>query len=157
MINLFGVYECSADAKGRVMIPAAMKIQLKKIFKQGFVIKRSIFNKSLELYPMSSWEGMSKEVNGLNKFVKKNVTFISMFNYGVKQVELDGNMRFLIPKELQVAAGIKKDVVLASAVDRVEIWDKKTYEKFIKENSAAFEKLAEEVMGGAGTSKPNDK
>ncbi len=157
MINLFGVYECSSDAKGRVMLPAGMKKQVAKILKQGFVIKRSIFSKSLELYPMNTWEEMSRDVNKLNKFVKKNVEFIRMFNYGVKPVEVDDNTRFLIPKDLMQYAGIKKDVVLAAAVDRIEIWDKKAYEKFVKESSDGFDKLAEDVMGGAGNSNPNDK
>jgi MraZ protein len=146
--SLFGVYECSADAKGRVMMPVAFKKQLTAFLKNGFVIKRSIFSKSLELYPMSTWNEMVKEVNKLNKFVKKNVEFIRMFNYGVMTVELDSNGRFLISKELVIASGIKKDVIMAAAGDRIEIWDKKQYEKFIKENHLNFEKLAEDVMGG---------
>ena len=157
MINLFGVYECSIDAKGRVMLPIGMKKQIAKILKQGFVIKRSIFSKSLELYPMSTWEEMSKDVNKLNKFVKKNVEFIRMFNYGVRPVDLDDNTRFLIPKDLIDYSGIKRDVVLAAAVDRIEIWDKRAYEKFVKESSEGFDKLAEDVMGGAGSSNTNDK
>jgi len=158
MESLFGVYECTADAKGRVMFPVAFKKQLAKQLKAGFVVKRSIFSKSLELYPMSTWNEMVKEVNKLNKFVKKNVEFIRMFNYGVIPVELDTTGRLLIPKDLMNFSGIDKNVVMAAAGDRVEIWDKKAYEKFIKESTSNFEKLAEEVMGGAGsTSTPENK
>jgi MraZ protein len=157
MISLFGVYECSADAKGRVMLPAAFKKQLAEVLKQGFVIKRSIFSKSLELYPLGTWNEMVKEVNKLNRFVKKNVEFIRIFNYGVKSMELDDNLRMLIPKDLVQFSGIKKDVVLAAATDRIELWDKKAYEKFIKENSVDFDKLAEDVMGGTSTNDANDK
>src|SRR5450755_2265564 len=84
MSNLFGVYECTADLKGRAMLPVAFKTQLAKAVKLGFVIKRSIFSKSLELYPAHVWNDMVKDVNKLNRFVKKNVEFIRMFNYGVK-------------------------------------------------------------------------
>lgn len=153
MINLFGVYECSADAKGRIMLPAAFKKQLASILVNGFVIKRSIFTKSLEFYPISTWNEMVKNLNSLNRFVKKNVEFIRIFNYGVQSVEVDNNSRILIPKELIQFAGIKRDVILAAAMDRVEIWDQKSYEKFVKANSADFEKLAEEVMGN---SKPGE-
>lgn len=156
MINLFGVYECSADAKGRVMLPVAFKKQLAEVLAQGFVVKRSIFSKSLELYPMGTWSEMVKDVNKLNKFVKKNVEFIRMFNYGVKSIELDDTARFLIPKDLMQFAGIKKDVVLAAAVDRIELWDRKAYERFVKENSEGFDRLAEDVMGGVNPEKPND-
>jgi MraZ protein len=148
MDSLFGVYECTADAKGRVMFPVAFKKQLAKELKGGFVMKRSIFSKSLELYPMATWNEMVKEVNKLNKFVKKNVEFIRMFNYGVVPVELDASGRLLISKDLMTFSGISKDVMMAAAGDRIEIWDKKTYDKFIADSTDNFEKLAEEVMGG---------
>lgn len=148
MEGLFGVYECSADAKGRVMLPIAFKKQLSKDIKKGFVMKRSIFSKSLELYPMATWNEMVKEVNKLNKFVKKNVEFIRMFNYGVVPVDLDASGRLLISKDLATFSGIKKNIVMAAAGDRIEIWDKNSYEKFIKSGTDNFEKLAEDVMGG---------
>lgn len=147
MINLYEVHESTVDAKGRIMLPAAYKKQLDKVLRKGFIIKRSIFSKSLALYPMSTWNEMMREVNKLNRFVKKNVEFIRMFNYGVKSVALDNNNRFLVLKDLLDYAGIKKDIVMSSASDHIEIWDKKTYERFIKDNSEYFEKLTEEVMG----------
>jgi MraZ protein len=157
MNSLFGVYECNADAKGRVMLPVAFKKQLTKELKGGFVMKRSIFSKSLELYPMGTWNDMVKEVNKLNKFVKKNVEFIRMFNYGVVPVELDASGRLLISKDMMAFAGMSKNIVMAAANDRIEIWDKKAYEKFIKDGTAHFEKLAEDVMGGITPSNNDSK
>ena len=148
MVSLFGVYDCNADAKGRVMLPVAFKKQLTKALKDGFVIKKSIFSKSLELYPMGTWNEMSKEVNKLNKFVKKNVEFIRLFNHGVMPVDLDNTGRFLISKTMMDGVGMSKNIVMAAAGDRIEIWDKKAYEKFIKDGASNFEKLAEDVMGG---------
>jgi MraZ protein len=137
------------------MFPVAFKKQLSKNLKDGFVLKRSIFSKSLELYPMATWSEMVKEVNKLNKFVKKNVEFIRMFNYGVIQIDLDASGRLLISKDMMTFSGIKKNVVLAAAGDRVEIWDKQSYEKFIQEGTENFEQLAEEVMGDINSS-PNE-
>ena len=156
MNSLFGVYECNADAKGRVMLPVAFKKQLTKELKAGFVMKRSIFSKSLELYPMGTWKEMVKEVNKLNKIVKKNVEFIRMFNYGVVPVELDVTGRLLISKDMMSFAGMNKNIVMAAAGDRIEIWDKKGYEKFINSGTANFEKLAEDVMGGISNSQAED-
>ena len=148
MDSLFGVYECNADAKGRIMLPVAFKKQLTKELKSGFVMKRSIFSKSIELYPMATWNEMVKDVNKLNKFVKKNVEFIRMFNYGVMPVDLDSSGRILISKDMMKFAGITKNVMMAAAGDRIEIWDTKSYEKFITDSTVNFEKLAEDVMGG---------
>ncbi len=56
MINILGTYECKIDAKGRFMFPAPFKNQMGETSKQGFVIKRSIFKKCLELFPVDHWQ-----------------------------------------------------------------------------------------------------
>lgn len=147
MVNLIGTYECKADAKGRLILSAALKKQLSPILQEGFVLKRSVFQPCLELYPMSEWNILMKNVNKLNRFVKKNNDFIRRFTAGVKIIELDGSGRLLIPKDLQSFAGIAKNVVFSSAVNIIEIWDKEKYEKAIDDATVDFADLAEEVMG----------
>ena len=147
MINLIGTYECKADAKGRLALSASLKKQLMPILQEGFVLKRSVFQPCLELYPMSEWNMLMAKVNKLNRFVKKNNDFIRRFTAGVKIIELDSSGRLLIPKDLQSFAGISKHVVLSSAVNIVEIWDKEKYEKAIDDATVDFADLAEEVMG----------
>ena len=73
MINLIGTYECKSDAKGRIMLPSALKKQLAPVIQDGFVIKRSVFNNCLEMYPMKEWNVMAAQVNQLNRFIKKNI------------------------------------------------------------------------------------
>ena len=147
MVNLIGTYEGKADAKGRLMLSAALKKQLMPLLQEGFVLKRSVFQPCLELYPRSEWDLLMSQVNKLNRFVKKNNDFIRRFTAGVKIVELDASGRLLIPKDLQLFAGIKKNVVLSSAVNIIEIWDKESYEKAIDDATGEFADLAEEVMG----------
>jgi MraZ protein len=149
--NIIGTYECKVDVKGRLMFPAAFKNQLKDSVLKGFVIKRSIFLKCLELYPLEEWDLESKRINGLNRFVKKNVDFIRKFMAGVKSVELDSAGRLLIPKDLTTYANIKKEIVLASVVNKIEIWDKSEYEKAVDYDPDEFADLAEEVMGDKET------
>ena len=147
MVNLIGTYECKADAKGRVMLPSAFKKQLHAVLQEGFVVKRAVFQPCLELYPMSEWNLMMEKINKLNRFVKKNNDFIRRFTAGVKMVELDASGRILIPKDLCDFAGIQKQLVLSSAVNIIEIWDKENYEKAIDDASVDFADLAEDVMG----------
>ena len=147
MINVIGTYECKADAKGRVMFPVSLKKQLKNVMGDGFVIKRSVFNKCLEIHPMSEWEKVVNQVNKLNRFVKKNNDFIRSYMSGLKVVEVDGAGRFLIPKDLYLFADLQKDLVLSSSVNMIEIWDKNQYEETVKESLGNFGSLAEEVMG----------
>lgn len=147
MINLIGTYECKIDAKGRLMLPSALKKQLLPVLEGGFVLKRAVFQPCLELYSMEEWDLMMNKINKLNKFIKKNNDFIRRFTAGVKIVEFDAAGRVLIPKDLCDFAGIKKQVVLSSAVNIIEIWDKDKYEKAIDEAALDFADLAEEVMG----------
>ena len=147
MVNLIGTYECKADVKGRLMLPSTVKKQLSSVLQDGFVLKRSVFQPCLELYPMSEWNILMEKVNKLHRFVKKNNDFIRRFTAGVKIVELDVSGRMLIPKDLHLFAGISKDVVLSSSVNIIEIWDKDKYEIAIDEAAGDFADLAEEVMG----------
>ena len=147
MNTLIGTYECKVDAKGRLMLPVAFKKQLASVTEKGFVLKRAVFQPCLELYPMQEWESMMQNVNKLNRFKKKNNDFIRRFTAGVKPVDLDISGRLLIPKDLVGFAGITKEIVVTSAVNIIEIWDKDKYEKAIDDAANDFADLAEDVMG----------
>lgn len=129
------------------MMPAAIKKQLSPVLQEGFVLRRSVFQKCLELYPMKEWQVLMQKINKLNKFKKKNNDFIRRFTAGVKMVDVDVNGRLLIPKDLIVFADISKDIVVASAINIIEIWDKELYEQAISDAALDFGDLAEEVMG----------
>ena len=144
---LTGTYDCKVDAKGRLMMPAPLKKQLSSVLQDGFVLRRSVFQKCLELYPMSEWQMLMQKINKLNKFKKKNNDFIRRFTAGVKMVEVDVNGRLLIPKDLTIFANISKDIVVTSAINIIEIWDKDLYEQAIDDATIDFADLAEEVMG----------
>ncbi|WP_281751411.1 division/cell wall cluster transcriptional repressor MraZ [Neptunitalea chrysea] len=148
MTNFIGTYECKADTKGRVMLPVALKSQLAPMLANGFVVKRAVFQSCLELYPMEEWNAMMQKIGKLNRFNKKNNDFIRRFTAGVKMVEVDATGRFLIPKDLVNFAGISKEIVLSSAINIIEIWDKNKYEQVIDDATDDFADLAEEVMGG---------
>lgn len=145
--NIIGTYECKVDAKGRLMLPTAVKKQIWNAIPEGFVLKRGLFENCIELYPMAEWNDVMTWVNKLNRFVRKNVEFIRLFTAGVKVVELDGAGRLLIPKDLKEFGSLGKDIVLASAGNYLEIWDKAAYEKVLSNPETDIATLAEEVMG----------
>ncbi len=146
MTNYIGTYECKIDAKGRLLVPSALKKQMHSHLEEGFVLKRSVFQKCLELYPMQEWNVLMQKINELNRFKKKNNDFIRKFTAGVKVIEVDTNGRLLIPKDLKTFANISKNLVLSSAINIIEIWDKDLYESSI-EDVDDFADLAEDVMG----------
>ena len=115
--------------------------------KHLFIIKRAVFQTCLELYPIEEWNKLMEKLNNLNRFVKKNNDFIRRFSAGVQMVELDAAERLLVPKNLADFAKIKKNIVLSSAINIIEIWDNELYEIAIDEATIDFSDLVEDVMG----------
>jgi MraZ protein len=153
VINLIGEHSCKADAKGRVMFPSAFKKKLAPVLEKGFVLKKSIFEPCLELFPMDVWDKTMAEVGSKNRFDRDTNTFIRKFSAGVKLIELDAAGRFLITKDLCDFAGIKKEIIMTGAVDIIEIWNKVDYEKSIDEETVNFTKLTKKVMGNSNSDK----
>lgn len=146
LIGFIGTYECKIDVKGRISIPSALKKQLPEL-EEGFVVKRSIFEKCVELYPMQEWKKISDKLNQLNQFVKKNQQFARMYQAGMKIIEIDDAGRFLLSKDLIEYGQISKNVVLTANTNHIEIWDKDLYEQAIAMSDEDFSELAEQVMG----------
>jgi MraZ protein len=148
MKGFLGEYEATLDAKGRFLLPAGLKKQLPENA-MPFVINRGL-EKCLTLYPQTSWEPIYAQISKLNDFDPKVREFRRFFLNGATEVEPDTAGRLLLPQNLKEYAGLTKDIVLVSAVDKIEIWDsaayKKLFESFSPDN---FSNLAQLVMGGA--------
>ena len=65
MNHFIGTYECKIDAKGRILIPSALKKQISTSNKEGFVIKRGLFNNCIELYPFDQWKFVMNKIDQL--------------------------------------------------------------------------------------------
>jgi MraZ protein len=146
MTNLIGEYECKVDAKGRLLVPAGLRKQFSAAAEGKFFVKRGIEN-CLELYQKHDWETVSEKVSSLNQFVKKNRVFARKFISGATQLELDNVGRVNLPKNLLEYAGIDKKLVLFAYGNKIEIWDKDTYESELEMSDDDFADLAENVMG----------
>ena len=147
MINLIGTYECKIDVKGRLLLPVNLKKQLGKHLNESFIVKRSVFQNCLELHPYSEWKLTMEKLNKLNRFVKKNNDFIRRYNAGVRIIDLDNNGRLLIPKDLSKLYFSNNEIVLTSAINIIEVWDKNSYEDVITDPNLNFVDLSESVMG----------
>ena len=146
MTYLIGEYECKIDAKGRIMLPAGLKEQLMPADQVNFVVSRG-FEKNLVLYPDSEWKKISRELNSLNLYNRKNRDFVRYFTRGASSVRADVASRLLLPRALLEYAGINKDIVLFAYGQRIEIWDKAVYAEMMRREPEDFSSLAEEVMG----------
>jgi MraZ protein len=147
MKNLIGTYACKIDDKGYLKLPSSLVRQMEESGCESFVIKRSVFQPCLEVYPMKAWEKLMKKINKLNRFQKKNADFTRQFTAGLKTLEPDNATRLQISKDLTLFANLKNETVIASTGELFEIWDKEAYENVIATNENDFAILAEEIMG----------
>lgn len=150
MTGFLGEYEVTIDAKGRFLLPAGLKKQLPEGENTHFVINRG-FEKCLSLYPKKNWEPVYARISALNSFDPEVRNFTRYFLNGATEVELDSAGRILLPPNLKEYAGLGKDVVLCSSVDKIEIWSKDAYQQFFESYSPTeFSALAQKVMTGDG-------
>ena len=147
MTHIIGQHDCKADSKGRVLLPISLKNQLLPVLKDGFVIKRSVFQQCLELYPKQQFDVLMQKVMKKSKINRKYDAFVRNFVAGMKEVSIDGDSgRLQIPKNLVDYAKIEKEVVLNAVFDKIEIWNKDMYEKVLAEGEKDYADLAEEIF-----------
>ncbi len=144
--NLIGEYECRLDDKSRIILPSALKKQISQEAQDRFVINRG-FEGCLVLYPQDVWKKTSENINKLNLFVRDNRRFVRFFYNGATELTLDSQNRLLLPKSLLGFAGIDREVILFAYSDRIEVWNKATYQELLSKEPEDFALLAEKVMG----------
>jgi len=148
MAGFLGEYEATIDAKGRFLLPGGLRKQMPE-GTNTIVISRG-FEKCLLLYPLKAWESIEEKLKKLNDFNPKVSQFRTLFVGGASYVDLDSSGRILLPPSLKEYAGLEKDILLASDIDKIKIWDSGKYKKLFEEfSSDAFAHLASEVMGNA--------
>lgn len=146
MTGFIGEYEATLDAKGRFLLPAGFKKQMPEGASLSFVLNRG-FEKCLSLYTTEGWEPLFSKLSILNDFDPKVRQFKRYFLNGATYVDMDTAGRILLPKNLMEYAELKKDIVLVSAIGKIEIWDKNKYHQFFDTFSPeTFSDLAQEVM-----------
>lgn len=143
---MHGEYECKMDSKGRIRVPSPLLRQLGGNAPYTFFINRG-FEKCLMIYPEKVWESTLEKINELNVYRSEDRNFIRYFFRGVSDVTTDTADRILLNKGLLDYAGIRKDVILFAYLDRIEMWDKKTYDEWLNREPEDFAKLAERVLG----------
>ncbi len=145
MNGFHGEFEATVDAKGRFLLPGALKKQLPE-GEVRFMLSRG-FENCLTLYPIKTWEKIIEEFTHLNQYDPKVRQFTRTFLGGATEVELDAANRMMLTATFKNYAGISKDIVIAATLDRFEIWDAAKYKQLFDDlSSESFSNLAKEVM-----------
>ena len=145
MSNYLGEYQITFDAKGRFLLPSGYKRQI-EADNASFVISRG-FENCLTLYTKQQWQKIEAVVVRLNEFSEKARRFKRKFLNGATPVEVDSAGRLLLSKSMLEHAGITKDAIFSTQLDKVEIWETAAFRKEVDMSPDEFSGLANEVLG----------
>lgn len=115
------------DTKGRISIPAKFREIITERYDNRLILTNDI-EKCIVAYPPEEWEMYIEKVKALP--MKKEVRIYQRHVFSAAmEGELDRQGRILIPPALRDYAGLNKEVCLVGQLNRIEIWDKKEWEK----------------------------
>ena len=129
-----GTYLYKMDSKGRVMIPPIYREDLGT----KFVITKG-FEKCLFGYPAKEWESLSKKLAKIHLSTKEARFFLRIWFSSATFVEIDNQGRILIPLEFRKFASLNRDIVFIGVLNRVEIWDKYAWDKYLETKELSYE------------------
>lgn len=133
----YGEYKCSADAKGRLMVPS----NLRECFPEGeqVYLVRSL-DHCINLYTQSRWSDFEEKVLSMPDTESRLVR--RFFYSSMHKTDPDGQGRILLPVGLREYAGITKSVIALGCGDHVEFWDEETYHNYTAEvRTASVEEI----------------
>lgn len=144
MSGFLGEYDATLDAKGRFLLPAALRKQMPEDTTK-LVINRGL-DTCLSMYLLKDWALVMEKIEKVNPFDSaKNRQVRRLFVSGAIYVDLDSAGRINLPKQLMDYAQLEKDIVLAADINKIEIWDAGNYKKL-------FESITPEMMSDLASS-----
>lgn len=135
-----GEYHHTIDDKGRLTIPSKLRYELG----ENFIVTRGLDN-CLFIYPQNEWNNIINKYKELPN-TKDARNFMRFFLSGATQLEFDKQGRINIPTPLINYAEIQKECVIIGVSERLEIWSKELWEKFINDNEANLSDIADKLF-----------
>jgi len=135
-----GEYNHTIDEKGRIVVPSKIREQLG----HDFVVTRGLDN-CLFIYPKNEWDNVINKYKELPN-TKDARNFMRFFLSGATVNEFDKQGRINIANSLIKYANLKKDCVIIGVNERLEIWDKDSWEEFISKNEENLSDIADKLF-----------
>ena len=141
-----GQADYSVDSKGRIAIPAKMRSALRPEAVGMFTMTRG-FEPCIYLYPHDEWLKKEEQFGSLNQYDRRARHLVRTILMWADDVALDGQGRVGLSKPLMDYANISDRALIIGAMERIEVWDPDTFQKYLDDQPDDHEALAESVMG----------
>ena len=141
----YGEYLHSIDRKGRIILPSKFRESFKEGGVEKFFLTRGL-DRCIFMFSDGEWRTQEQKFKNMPFTKQETRSFNRLFFSGAVDVVPDKQGRFIIPGYLKEYAGIKRETIIIGVSNRIEIWDKKTWDDFYANSSGSFEKIAENIL-----------
>jgi MraZ protein len=131
-----GEHQHALDAKGRVILPARFRDRLAS----GLVFAPSQ-DRCIDVYPLTNFERRVTELRDLPREDQRARAYLRVFLAGAHEEKPDAQGRVTIPPRLRTYAGLDKELTINGADEKVEIWDRATWDEYRTGAEDAFATL----------------
>ena len=116
-VRFFGKHEHSLDVKGRVILPARFRPPFEK---GGFLSQYT--SRCLALWTPEEFDQQLERLDEQQESGRDEMNQARYFAAGTVEVEVDRQGRFIIPGPMREFARLENQVLLAGAINRIELW-----------------------------------
>ena len=147
-MSFTGEFYNTIDQKKRLSIPVKYRKSLNRANNKTFVLTRG-FDTCLFLYPLDEWKLVENQLSSLSSIRGKHRNFIRSIVRYANYVKYDSQGRIQIPEALLDYANIKKNITVIGVIKKIELWDKKTLDKYEKNKDnftdSDFDELSNQI------------
>lgn len=137
-----GRHDHNVDTKGRLSIPAAMRMALQETEKTPVL---SYTGRCLKLYPYEAWRAKFQRLESRPFLAPEVQAYQRLMFANSVECPIDSQGRILIPPFLRRKAKIEREVTIFGHGSHIEIWDRERFEEEEKRADERLEHLETEV------------
>lgn len=138
-MRFFGTYYHNLDAKGRLVVPARFRDELKEL-KKLYLLQG--FEGSINVYPEAAYEKEVSYLESLNYKNENSRAYIRTVFASIEELEVDNAGRITLGVRLLDRYKIKSSVVIIGVGDHLEVWDQDKFETYDGEKREALTSIA---------------
>ncbi|GIU96769.1 MAG: transcriptional regulator MraZ [Actinomycetota bacterium] len=133
MAELLGTHGYQLDPKGRISLPA----KFREAFADGCWLTIGQ-DGCLFAFPRAEWQRRAAEVASPPLSDADARAYQRLFFGSSEEAALDAQGRLTIPARLRDAVGLGREVVVVGVYDRMEIWDRRSFERYERTYAGAY-------------------
>lgn len=127
MARFLGRYEHTLDGKGRVILPARFRSAFER---GGFLTQHD--DGCLAVWAPEEFERQLEVMQERAASGRADRNLARVWASNSTEVVLDAQGRMAIPAHLREFAGLRTDVLVNGAIDRVELWDPARWDEKVR-------------------------